>query len=398
VDPTSPLPALAALAVAIGTAHLISGKAAPATAHGRFATIDGLRGYLAFFVFLHHSCIWYSYSHTGTWAVMPHSRFYIHLGQSGVELFFMITGFLFFSKLLEAKAKGGNPDWLRLYVSRVLRLTPLYLVAMAVLFAILAVLSGGKFAESPYLLIRHALQWLAFTVIGNPDVNAIQDTYLVTAGVTWSLVYEWYFYLSLPLLALALRLGPPYRYVGLGLVAAAAFVLRHADWHFLVAFGGGMVAALVAPSPRFRQWAARPAASIVALAFVATAVAFFPKAYWVLPTLLLSVAFALIAGGNTLFGALLTRASHTLGDMAYGLYLLHGLVLFTLFTFVIGRDTAQGFSPVTHWLVIVATAPLLVLLCHGTYRLIEKPALERTNAVTAWLRALRAGEPASSAR
>lgn len=179
---------------------------------------------------------------------MPHSRFYIHLGQSGVELFFMITGFLFFSKLLEAKAKGGNPDWLRLYVSRVLRLTPLYLVAMAVLFAILAVLSGGKFAESPYLLIRHALQWLAFTVIGNPDVNAIQDTYLVT-GVTWSLVYEWYFYLSLPLLALALRLGPPYRYVGLGLVAAAAFVLRHADWHFLVAFGGGMVAALAAVTP-----------------------------------------------------------------------------------------------------------------------------------------------------
>jgi peptidoglycan/LPS O-acetylase OafA/YrhL len=387
LDPTSPLPALAALLAAFGTAHLLSGKAAPADP-ARYGTIDGLRGYLAFFVFLHHSCIWYAWTHEGTWAVLPPSQLYLHFGQSGVALFFMITGFLFFTKLLDARSKGKGPDWLRLYVSRFLRLFPLYFLAMGVLFAIVAALSHAHLGEPPYRLLRHALQWLSFTVGGNPDINGIPDTYLITAGVTWSLVYEWYFYLALPLVALALGLRAPLAFLALGTIATVAFVFRPTDWHYLVAFGGGIAAALLAPSPRFRRLATGPLASLVAMACVATAVAFFPKAYWVVPTLLLSVAFALIAGGNTLFGLLLTRASHTLGDMAYGLYLLHGLVLYTLFTFVIGRDTAKGFSPLTHWLVIVALAPLLVLLCHATYRLVEKPSLERTNAVTAWLRAL----------
>lgn len=31
----------------------------------RISSIDGLRGYLAFGVFMHHSCIWYFYLRTG---------------------------------------------------------------------------------------------------------------------------------------------------------------------------------------------------------------------------------------------------------------------------------------------------------------------------------------------
>lgn len=403
MDPTSPLPALVALAAAIGTSQLLS-RRSPAPANpARYATIDGLRGYLAFFVFLHHSCIWYSYAHGTGWNVAPESRLFIHLGQSAVEVFFMITGFLFSAKLLDAKARARGPDWLRLYVSRVLRLLPLYLVAMAALSGIVFALSGGMLGERPVRLVQHAAQWLGFTIAGNPDLNGVADTYLITAGVTWSLVYEWYFYLALPLLAVAIGLRPPARFVALGLLAAAAFFVAPTDWHYLVAFAGGIAAALVAPIPRFRRLAAGSAASLVVLACVACAVAFFPKARFVVPTVLLSVAFALVAGGNTLFGALLTRASHTLGDMAYGLYLLHGLLLFTLFTFVIGREAAARLSPLAHWMVIVALTPVLVLLCHATYRLVEKPALDRTDGTTAWLRsvlrsALPRPRPASPTR
>jgi peptidoglycan/LPS O-acetylase OafA/YrhL len=66
--------------------------------HDRYASLDGLRGYCAFFVFLHHASIWYSYLHTNSWAAPP-SHFYNHLGQSGVAIFFMITGFLFFFEI-----------------------------------------------------------------------------------------------------------------------------------------------------------------------------------------------------------------------------------------------------------------------------------------------------------
>lgn len=66
---------------------------------GRNDSIDGLRGYLAFFVFLHHSLVWYFYIKTGSWNVLD-SHFYNHLGQTSVVFFFMITGFLFYAKLL----------------------------------------------------------------------------------------------------------------------------------------------------------------------------------------------------------------------------------------------------------------------------------------------------------
>lgn len=47
---------------------------------GRFDAIDGLRGYLAFFVFLHHSAIWYFFLRTGFWQA-PASAFLYAAGR-----------------------------------------------------------------------------------------------------------------------------------------------------------------------------------------------------------------------------------------------------------------------------------------------------------------------------
>ena len=125
MDPTSLLPAIGAILLALATAallpHIIQ---LPIASPPRYSTIDGLRGYLAFAVFLSHSSIWYFYLHFGRWDV-PQSNFYTHLGQSSVTLFFMITGFLFWSKLLDGRVQPI--DWSRLYLSRLFRLVPLYL-------------------------------------------------------------------------------------------------------------------------------------------------------------------------------------------------------------------------------------------------------------------------------
>src|ERR1700761_6804237 len=74
----------------------------------RFAAIDGLRGYLAIFVFLHHSSIWYYFHSIHEWSHLPSSLFN-HLGSTSVALFFMITAFLFFSRLIDAR--GSDFDW-----------------------------------------------------------------------------------------------------------------------------------------------------------------------------------------------------------------------------------------------------------------------------------------------
>lgn len=45
----------------------------------RFLAIDGLRGYLALAVLVHHSSIWYVYARTGKWSAPP-SALYAQLG------------------------------------------------------------------------------------------------------------------------------------------------------------------------------------------------------------------------------------------------------------------------------------------------------------------------------
>jgi len=134
MSPVSPYPVLPIILVALATMKLSAKLFGIKPAEGKFAPIDGLRGYMAFFVFLHHSCIWFFYTHGYGWSLPP-SLLYRHFGPSSVFIFFMITSFLFFSKLLQARA--GSIDWIRLYVSRALRILPLY-YAVLVLLLVLA--------------------------------------------------------------------------------------------------------------------------------------------------------------------------------------------------------------------------------------------------------------------
>ncbi len=171
----------------------------------RFVTIDGLRGYLAFFVFLHHSSIWYYYLKDGLWQLPP-SRLYAHFGQTSVALFFMVTGFLFAHKLLHSR---GTPiRWLDVYASRIARLLPAYLLAMALLFLLVFTATGFSLREAPSALLGKVLDWLLFSIPSKPDMNGFIGTFRIVAGVTWTLPYEWLFYFCLPFLGVLLGNRP----------------------------------------------------------------------------------------------------------------------------------------------------------------------------------------------
>lgn len=387
---THPLPALVCLGLALATAAGLVCRVGAPPGQGRWVTLDGLRGLLALFVFLHHACVWYFYVRTGHWEVPP-SLLHAHLGLSSVALFFMITGFLFFSKLLDGRLRPI--DWGRLYVSRVLRLVPLYLAVMAALFATVLVLSRGSIQEPVTLLLKNSLKWLGFTIHGIPDLNGITPTYVIVAGVTWSLAYEWLFYLSLPVLALLVNAATPRRYTLLGLAGVLWFASRSPESHHLLSFLGGIAAALLARREGFRRWSVSRAATAVPLLCLGLLVAFCPSARGVLPQLLLAGAFAVIAGGNSLGGLLTHASTRLLGEMAYSLYLAHGLLLFLVFRGLIGAARAREFTVLEHWLVIAGLTPALVLLCLATHRGIERPAMRRTDAVLAWLRSRGAKPP-----
>jgi peptidoglycan/LPS O-acetylase OafA/YrhL len=386
MDPVSPLPAITCLLAAIATAFLLVRHFGAPPDQGRFASIDGLRGYLAFFVFLYHSCVWYFYLRTGHWNVPP-SNLYTHFGESSVLLFFMITGFLFFSKLIDGRTK--SIDWGKLFVSRFLRLVPLYLFVIFLLFLVVAYLSKGEIKEPIPKLLNEAIQWLSFTIPGGPNLNGVANTFIITAGVTWSLPYEWIFYLSLPLLALTVRVTPPLPYIALSIAVIVGLAIWHpAHIHslILVPFFGGITASLLVRSDLFRRFAVRRISSFISLGCIALAVTFYPSAFEAVPLLLLSVAFVLIACGNNMYGVLVSPISRTLGEMAYSIYLLHGITLFIFFNFILGITASRELTPLAHWLLVAGITPVLLSLCFLTFRYIESPAMRSTTTFTAWLR------------
>ena len=95
MNPVSIIPVIIAIAIALLTVKIISKIKGVKPAEVKYTTIDGLRGYLAFLVFMHHSVVWYFFLRTNEWNVPP-TNLFIHFGQTSVALFFMVTGFLFF--------------------------------------------------------------------------------------------------------------------------------------------------------------------------------------------------------------------------------------------------------------------------------------------------------------
>ena len=386
---TSPLAAIGAMAIALLTVYLLQQRFG-APPPRRFATLDGLRGYAAFLVYLHHTAIWYFFARTGTWTLPP-SRLYTQFGQSGVAIFFMITGFLFWSKLIDGRARAV--DWRRLYVSRVLRLTPLFVFTVVVLWMTALATTGLRLRVSAPRAILQTLEWLTFTVAGMPDLNRAPTS--LVGGPAWSLPYEWWFYLSLPLAALLMQLRPPRGWLVLGVAGAlggAWWVSSRAGWPIAAAFLGGIASAFLARQPMLCHGARHGAASVVCIAALA-GVTRFSTGFAPAPLLLLALVFAIIACGNTLFGALEWRTARGLGEMGYSIYLLHGIVLYVSFGLILGTAETAALSMARHWLVVYACVPAVVVVSFMTFRLIEAPAMASVDRVNALLAPHRAKAP-----
>lgn len=377
MNPVSLLPILPIILVALATMKLTGAALDIRPGEGRFASIDGLRGYMAFFVFLHHSCLWYFATHGYGWRPPP-SNVYSQFGSTSVAIFFMITSFLFFSRILQAR--GGNIDWLKLYVSRALRIMPLYLFALFIVLTIVAVLSKFTLHVPLSRVILEIFQWLAFI---KADINGISPTWLVIAGVIWSLPYEWLFYFALPFLGLLLSVRVSllvwvfamagfifFLYVILGFYQTAGGLQR------MLPFVGGIVAVFLVRIPWVRTLVAGPVASVCVALCLVIGVGLFRSFDEPLSFILVTLGFIGIACGNSVFGILTHPLSRTLGQVSYSIYLLHGIVLFVTFNWILDFQWAGQLSPLGHWGVIAVCAVGVILVSSNTYRFIERPALD----------------------
>lgn len=304
-------------------------------------------------------------------------------GYLGVDLFFVISGFLMMAILVRGLEGGqGARSLLQgFYAARARRIVPALLVLVFALLVLgLAVLPTTHYQE----LAAHSLFALVFLSnlkfwqeTGYFDL-ASQEKWLLH---TWSLSVEWQFYLLLPLLLLAVwRLWPRrdslfYGVLGLGALSfalsvvvtpsspsSAFFLLHTRAWEFFVGSAVFLAGDKWGPGPKAREILGTGGIGLILMALVL----FDSDTPWPGAAALLPVAGTALV----LFGAVKDpawarwRGTQWVGLRSYSLYLWHWPVVVALaFTEMSGSLLAVGLGIL-----------LAMILAELSYRFVEQPA------------------------
>jgi peptidoglycan/LPS O-acetylase OafA/YrhL len=366
-------------AAAISFGHLISKREDLRTlSTGRFGTIDGLRGLLAIGVFIHHSFAAYIFFTVGRWS-WSESSILNQLGQSTVAIFFMITGFLFY-----IKAESRSINWGRFYLGRLVRLAPLYIVFVAVVVLLVFAHSSWEIRVGPGELVSQVLRWLAFVCFGRPDINDYRDTWILVAGVNWSLAYEVYFYfLVFPVLHVGCRLlGAKKMSMTVCAVLIAFLLCRGFGWLrggnslYLSQFLAGAAVAFLKDLSYFRGIRAIRVLWISAVLSLII-LGFKNDARDVISLVCAAVVLLACARGVSAFGILKFRGALWLGEISYGIYLLHGILLVGALNLLTTVVDLSKLTLVAYSGIVIFVLFLVILIASISFRLMERPAMQR---------------------
>jgi len=152
--------------------------------------LDGLRGCAILLVlFLHFTLREPAVSTAGVRAI----RNTFALGWTGVDLFFILSGFLITGLLFDAK---GQPGYFKgFYARRALRILPLYYGALLLIFLVPCLL-GSLIDHADFVSLRDQL-WYWTYLQNYHEAKAVPGEFL---GAFWTLAIEEQFYLVWPLL------------------------------------------------------------------------------------------------------------------------------------------------------------------------------------------------------
>jgi len=358
----------------LGSAFARRGFPLP-NSQGRVGFVDGLRGYLALMVCVHHFVIWSGVKKMGTGWGEPTLNVLNQLGAGAVAFFFMITGLLFYAALLRERDWSF---WLRLFVGRSFRILPLQLSSIALVLLILTISTGNslRFEDA-----RSLWQWV--TAWDQPALLGFVSARHVDAGVLWSLRWEWFFYLLvLPASATMLNIlcsrGRPTFILPLILIAlslAARLTAGPSEifrwWHCLPLFAAGMLTHEVRVRPELRELLGQPVFGGTAAAMLLPVLLITRDPYG--PHMVVFTAlFVSIASGFSLSGTLGTVGARVLGEVSFGIYLLHGIALW------VGFQTLNVGSALPLWALpalLPAYMAVAVILAVVAHLVIERPAI-----------------------
>jgi peptidoglycan/LPS O-acetylase OafA/YrhL len=329
------------------------------------AALDGIRGSAILLVLLSHT--WLT---TGTNRVERLLTFWASGGWSGVDLFFVLSGFLITGILVDSR---NDPNYFRnFYVRRILRIFPLYYAVLFFFFLIGPLLppavrpnTGVESGDQIWFWLYLSNVWAAFhNTWGNSSI-----------AVTWSLAIEEQFYLLWALIAFVLTprrllkltvtlIGAAFLWrtslVLLSIPPLAIYVLLPSQ---MDAIAAGAAVALLLRTATGAQWLRRvaPRSALVSGASLA-AIGATAGGFDYADPLLQTVGYSLIAVlYASLLALIVTSASPGLnrvgeaaplrvfGKYSYGIYLLHRPVIQ-----IVERT---GFAPALFPIVIGSTLP-----------------------------------------
>jgi peptidoglycan/LPS O-acetylase OafA/YrhL len=243
-------------------------SSAPAAAERiYFPELDGLRFIAFLMVFFFHGGV-------------PHGILSRMIGRTaanalgdnggyGVQLFFILSGYLITALLLREEARYGRVALRAFWIRRILRIWPLYYLIVVIGFFLLPGLERQWMTPGFAQVLRiHLLPFLGF--VGNWSMALVSPIPFDWLSVLWSVCVEEQFYLMVPLL-IALVPGrlrhPLVAALIAGSIAVRWFCANRSGSQLLIVFntfaqfdtlGSGVLLALVLgwdrDRPRFTRW------------------------------------------------------------------------------------------------------------------------------------------------
>jgi len=368
----------------------------------RIPALDGLRGVAILLVLLRHAVFGVS----SVQGIETHSRLtflFLAMGQltwSGVDLFFVLSGFLIGGILLDA---SQSPRYFQtFYIRRAYRILPLYfvIIGLSLLPHLLAEFSAARAAHTAPL----PLPWWSYATFTQNFWMAHRGLFGPSGiGITWSLAIEEQFYLTIPLLIRYIRPRNLY-FVLLTIIACVPWlrVLLHASMAYpglasyvlmptrADALSLGVLAAFLVRNPVFWHWLQ----SHRAILWSATALLFLGVVYmtwhgydalsfpmttwgfsWLAAFYTCILLIAVSSAGGFVQRLLRNKALMQLGALAYCSYLVHVAIMNAL------RHPLKAHYPqypVAAWLMGgVLGIMLTILIAALSYKYYEKPMLRR---------------------
>lgn len=349
------------------------------TSSGRFIPeMDGLRfiaiGMVVLFhlnAYLMEKTNFYEKGTSHSWSC----RFALQ-GFHGVELFFIISGFILALPFAAHRLKGTPSVALRkYYLRRLTRLEPPYFIAMLLVFGLTASIKPG-YISFGYTHLIASLLYIHNLIYGAGN------------GVAWSLEIEVQFYLLVPLLTLIFAIRSAYfrrsLLVMLALLGAGArgmFLGSRLHLSIMTYLHFFLIGFLLADI-FLTEWDSTPSQTLYwdAVGVCGWALLFYllqqpSLSYWLFPWLALAVYCAAFRGSisRQFFSNQWITA---IGGMCYSIYLIHYEVISAVgrFTKMVGSGLSS-FLYLTVQLALIGAA--IVMVCGTYFALVEKPCMKK---------------------